>query len=475
MKYLFYTATIFCVIAFKSYAQEATPNTQTYNFTVQDCINYAYEHQTTVVNAALDIKSAEYKVKETTGIGLPQISGSATFQDYIKTPTILFPNFITPAVYQTLIDEKVKDGTGKTITQIPDGAGGYQAVNFTQKYNSNLGLTLNQIIFDGSYLVGLRASRTYKELSQRSYTRSKIDANVAVTKAYYQVLVSNRQVKLLDANIEQLKQQVDQTVAQNKQGFVEKIDVDRITVQYNNLITNRENVVRLLVLNYQVLKFQMGMSIDANLALTDKLEDINLDSNIADASVISDTSFYHKRIEYNLSETNVKLNELDLQRKKSTFLPSLSLNGSTALAYQDNSFSKLYSTKYPTTYFGLSLNIPIFSGGQRINQVRQSQITLLESKNNLSNLKNQLSLQASQARVTFINGIQSLNNQKNNQTLAHEVLRVSKVKYQQGVGSSIEVTQAQTSLEDADNKYIQSLYDALVSKVDLDQAYGRIK
>src|SRR6202022_2214883 len=109
-------------VAFSSYAQQSTsPVKPPYNFSLQDCINYAYEHQDTVLNAALDIKSAEYKVKETTGLGLPQISGSANFQGYLKIPTILFPNFITPAVYGVLIDQKIKDGSGNTITKVPDG------------------------------------------------------------------------------------------------------------------------------------------------------------------------------------------------------------------------------------------------------------------------------------------------------------------------------------------------------------------
>ncbi|PWK79008.1 outer membrane protein TolC [Mucilaginibacter oryzae] len=449
MKYLLYTATLICAIALKGYAQEAPPNGQTYNFSIQDCINYAYEHQTTVVNAGLDIKSAEYKVKETTGIGLPQISGSASLQDYLKIPTTLLPG----------------EFFGAPGTFVP--------VKFGVKYQSNLGLSLNQILFNGSYLVGLKASRTYRELSQRNYTRSKINTNVAVTKAYYQVLVSNEQIKLYDANIAQLKQQVDQTVAQNKQGFVEKIDVDRITVQYNNLVTNRENVVRSLALNYEMLKFQMGMPIENSLVLTDKLSDVNLDSNVADLS--ADTSFYHNRIEYALQETQKKLNELDLQNKKSNYLPSLNASGSYAASYQNNSFSKLYSQVFPSSYIGLTLNVPIFSGGQRLNQVRQAKIEVQKSTNELANLKNSINLGAKVATVSYINGLQTLNNQKRNQALAQDVLRVAKIKYQQGVGSSIEVTQAQTSLEDADNQYIQGLYDALVSKVDLDNAYGRIK
>ena len=449
MKYLLFTATVLCAIAFKSYAQEAPPNNQTFNFSVQDCINYAYDHQDSVVNAGLDIKSAEYKVKETRGIGLPQISGTANFQDYLKIPTTLLP--------------------GEVFNQ---PAGTFIPVKFGVKYQSSIGATADQILFDGSYLVGLKASKTYKELSVKTLTRNKIQVSVGVTKAYYQVLVSNEQLRLTDANLKQLKQQYDETVAQNKQGTVEKIDVDRIAVQYNNLVTTRENTIRSLALNYQVLKFQMGMPVESALSLKDKLEDIKLDDT---ADLAADTSFYHSRIEYSLSETNIALKKLDLKRQQSQYLPTLKFNASYTSSYQDNNFGNLYKMNFPSSYIGLSLNIPIFNGWQRLNQVRQSKIAVLKSQNDLENAKNGLKLQANQANVAYVNGVQSLNNQKRNRELAEEVLRVSKIKYQQGVGSSIEVTQAQTSLDDANDKYIQGLYDALISKVDLDKAYGRIK
>jgi len=395
------------------------------------------------------MKSADYKVRETTGIGLPQVSGSATFTDYVKIPTTLLP--------------------GQFFGQ---PAGTFVPVQFGVKYQSGLGLNLSQILFDGSYLVGLKASRTYKELSQRSYTRSKIEANVNVTKAYYQVLVSDEQVKLLDANINQLKQQVDQTVAENKQGLAEKIDVERLQVQYNNLVTRRENTVRLLALNYQMLKFQIGMPITAELVLTDKLESVQL-ADTPDAT--TDTTFYHNRIEYGLLETSKKLNELDVANKKANFYPKLKLNGNYNSSYQNNSFGNLYSMSFPSSYFGLTLDVPIFSSGQRINQLRQSKIAVLKSQNDLDNAKNGFLLQANAAHINYVNSLRSLDNQKQNQQLAQDVLNVSKIKYQQGVGSSIEVTQAQTALESADNDYIQALYNAMISKVDLDKAYGRIQ
>jgi len=438
-------------LAVVSYAQQAAPtSTPPYNFTVQDCINYAYEHQDSVINAKLDVKSAEYNVKETIGRGLPQVNGTAGFQDYLKIPTTLLP--------------------GEIFGQ---PAGTFIPVKFGVKYQSNLGVNASQIIFDPDYLVGLQARKTYKQLYERSYTRSKIETSVNVTKAYYQVLVSNEQIRLLDANLKQLKQQLDETSAQNKQGMAEKIDVDRLTVQYNNLVTNRENTLQLLGLNYQLLKFQMGMPIENELLLKDKLDDVKLDDNIADIG--ADTTFYKSRIEYGLLETQKTLNEYDVKRKKGQFLPKLTANANYTSSYQDNAFSNLYKMSFPSSYIGLTLNIPIFTGFQHVNQLRQSQINVLKAENNLISLKNALNLEASKAKITYVNGLRSLNSQKQNQQLAQEVLRVSKIKYQQGVGSSIEVTQAQTALDDADNKYIQGLYDALVSKVDLDKAYGRIK
>ncbi|TFF36669.1 TolC family protein [Mucilaginibacter psychrotolerans] len=428
----------------KGFAQ-TQPVPQTYSFTVQDAVNYAYEHQDSVKNSRLDVQNAENTIKQIVATGLPQISGQVTFQDYLKIPTILFP----------------------------DGKGGYQSVSIYQKYSNNAGLSLSQLLFDGSFFIGLKARSTYRELSNKSLTRSKIATNTNVTKAYYQVLVSDEQVKLLDANINQLKQQLDQTVAQNKQGFVEKIDVDRITVQYNNLTTTRENTLRLLGLNYALLKFQMGMPIEYNLTLKDKLADITLDSNAANLN--GDSTAYKNRIEYSLSETAMKINQFDVRRKKAAFLPTLSFNANSSILYQNNEFSKLYNQSFPSTYIGLTLNIPIFSGGMKTAILRQSQIVVQKNQNDLNNLKNALSLQVQQANIVYFNGLQSLGNQKRNQELAREVLRVSKIKYQQGVGSSIEVTQAQTALETADNQYIQALYDALVSKVDLDKAYGRIQ
>lgn len=445
-KTMLFTAILSLIIG--SLAAQQIDSSKTHSFNLEECINYAFEHQRNVLNAALDQKIADAKVKETIGIGLPQVNGSADFQDFLKLPTSLLP--------------------GEIFNQ---PAGTFIPVQFGVKYNSNLGLSANQLLFNGSYLVGLQASRTFKELSQRAFTRSKIETNVAVSKAYYMVLVSNKQLDLLEANITQLKTALDQTKALFDNGFAEKLDADRLTVLYNNLVTEKQNIIRSLALSTEMLKFQIGMPVEHALKVEGEIEEVKLDQ----ISITQDSSTYKNRIEFALAETQLKLNELDLKRYKSEYLPSLAAFGSTSVQYQNNSFSELYKTSFPTTVIGLQLNVPIFSGFQKSNRVKQAQFTVQKSQNDLFEMKNLINIDIKASITAYTNSITSLSNQQKNLELANEILRVSKIKYEQGVGSSIEVTQAQTSLKEAENNYINALYDALISKIDTEKATGIIK
>jgi len=442
----------------------------TASFSLQEAISYAQQHQVSIINAQIDEQIAKNKVKQTIGIGLPQISGNASFQDFLKVPTTIIPDFISPSVYQVLIDEGVKDKNGNVI-QMPTSFGAGIPAQFGTKYTSSVGLEASQLLFDGSYLVGLQASKTYKELSIKNLSRTRIESAVAVTKAYYSVLVNNEQLSLLDANLDRLKKSLNDTKELFKNGFVEKIDVDRLNVLNNNLITERENVMRLLALNVNLLKFQMGMTIGSTLSLTDKISTVDVEKR----QILEDNASYNKRIEYSLLQTQKKLNDLDVKRYKSLFLPSLVAFGSTSANFQDNSFSNLYDQRFPTTVIGLKLSVPLISGGQKLYQLRNAKLESLKTQNELYNLQNAINLEVSQAQTTYLNGQQSLENQKRNMDLAKEVLRVTKVKYEQGVGSSLEVTTAETSLKEAQNNYINALYDMLINKVNLDKALGNIK
>ncbi|HET8830263.1 MAG TPA: TolC family protein [Pelobium sp.] len=427
------------------WAQTETP--KTYDFNLEQCIVYANEHQTSILNAAIDQKIADAKVKETIGIGLPQINGAADFRDFLKVPTSLLPG------------------------EFFDEPGTFIPVKFGVKYNSSLGVSVNQLIFDGSYLVGLQASKTYKELSEKALNRTKIETNVAVTKAYYMVLVNNKQLDLLNANIDQLKTQLNQTQALFDNGFAEKIDADRLRVIYNNLLTEKQNIQRSLGVGITMLKFQMGMPVTDRLTLTGKIEDVQLEKT----AFIKDTTAYQNRIEYSLAQTAIKLNQLDLKRYKSQYLPSLSAFGNGSYQYQNNNFKDLYDQSFPTVVVGLQLNVPIFSGGQRYQKVKQATFAVQKSQNDLFQAKNAINLDIENSITNYTNSVNSLESQQRNLDLANEVLRVTKIKYEQGVGSSIEVTQAQTSLKEAENNYINALYNALVSKVDTEKATGLIK
>jgi outer membrane protein len=445
MKYKVLPLLILLTAAFPAWAQPA--DSLTYHLSLQEAVEYAQTHQSSVLNARVDEEIAKNTVKHTIGIGLPQVSGNADFSDFIKVPTNLLPG----------------EFFGQPGTQVP--------VQFGVKYQSSVGLQLDQLLFDGSYLVGLQASKTYKELSNKNLRRTRIETAVNVSKAYYSVLVSGEQLQLLDANILRLKKSLSDTEALFKNGFVEKIDVDRLTVLSNNLETERENVIRLLALNVNLLKFQMGMSIQTPLKLKDSITSLG---SLEETALATDTAAYQSRIEYSLLQTQKRVNEYDLKRFKSLFLPSLSAFANTSQSFQSNSFSDLYNTNFPTTVIGLRLSVPLVSGGQKLYQVRNAKLAVQKTENDLVNLKNGIKLEISEAQTTYLNGVRSLENQKRNMGLATEVLRVSEIKYEQGVGSSLEVTTAETSLKEAQNNYITALYDLLINKINLDRASGKI-
>ncbi len=443
MKYKYHLL-FFCLsLAFSARAQQKDTSA---NFSLKEAIDFALQHQLNVLNAKIDEQIAINTVKKTIGIGLPQINANASFQDFLTLPTSLLPGEIF----------------GQPGTQIP--------VRFGVKYNSSLGLEASQLLFDGSYLVGLQASRTFKELSVKNTRRTKIETAVAVTKAYYSVLVSNEQLTLLDANLERLKKALNDTKALYKNGFVEKIDVDRLSVLNNNLITERENIIRLLALNVNLLKFQMGMNINSDLNLTDKISNISTEKPV----FLTEGATFKNRIEYSLLQTQKKLNELDAKRYKSQFLPSLIAFGSTSSNFQSNSFGPLFDRNFPTTVVGLRLAIPLISGGQKTYQLRNAKLEITKTQNVIDNLENAINLEVKQAQTVYLNGQQSLENQNRNMDLAKEVLRVTRVKYEQGVGSSIEITTAETALKETQNNYINALYEMLINKVNLDKALGNI-
>ncbi len=422
-------------------------DTATYSYSLQQSVDFALQHNTQLQNAQLDMVAASYKVKEITGIGLPQINASAQIQDYLEIPTSLLPAEIFG---------------GPPGTFIP--------VKFGTKYNANVSFTATQLVFSGNYIVGLQASKLYQDLAKKNADRTSIDAAADVTKAYYTVLVNNEKKKLLDANLERIKKLVEDTKVLYKNGFVEKLDLDRITVTYNNLTTEVGNINRLLDLSLVLLKYQMGMDQSANLIITDKIENITFTPVAADNGKFD----YSKRVEFQLYDMQLKGKQLSLKAEHYGYLPTVALFGTASAQAQRTKFDVFEIGKpwYPIVVVGLQVNVPIFDGLQRHYRASEAKVGILQAENNLLTVQRTIDMQRAVARVNLQNSSASLESQKANMELAQSVFDVAKKKYDQGLGSNLEVINAQTSLKEAQTNYFNALYDAVIAKVEYDKSIG---
>lgn len=428
-----------------------TKDSLTYSFSIQQTIDFALQNQHDIKNAIVDEEIAKKKVNEVMGMGLPQINSSFDMKYFLEIPTSLIPAEFFGG---------------------PPGA--FAAVQFGTKYQATAGMDASQLIFSGDYFLGLKASKVYVELSTKAIQRTKIETAATVSKAYYTVLINEERMKLMDANIVRIKKAMDDTKVLNDNGFVEKIDLDRLTVTYNNLLVEHEKVLRLLKLGTYLLKYQMGMDINASLTLTDKLSDVKFDLS---SNVTVEKFDYSKRVEYNLFETQHKLASLDLKRNRFSYLPNAFAYGSLSGSAQRNTFT-IFETGYqwyPTSLIGAKVTLPIFTGLQRSAKNQQAKLALQKAENNITFIKSSIDLERTSSMTMLQNASELLENQKKNITIAEEVFRLSKLKYEQGVGSNIEMITAETALKESQTNYFNALFDALVAKIDFDKANGNLK
>lgn len=424
-----------------------------FSFSLQQAVDYAMQNQSGVQNAHYDEQIAQNKVKEIAGMGLPQISGSLDAKYFANIPVQGVPanGFVFPG------------------TPVADGVAYLQ---FGVPYTSSFGADFSQLLFDGTYLVALQSTKVYLELSQKAAQRTRIETAVAVTKAYYSVLLNDERMKLMDANVTRVKKLMDDTKALYDNGFVEKLDFDRITVTYNNLVVEKEKTERFLHLSSALLKYQMGVDQNAGLALTDKIADIKFDAG----NVSAEKFDYAKRVEYALMQAQNTGAKLQLKKDRYGYLPNMILYGTASMNKFIPSLDQITLTKhwFPTTIIGAKIGIPIFDGLQKNYRIQQSKLALLKSDNDLKFMRQSIDLELSGARTTLLNSSSSLDIQKKNIEMAEDVYRVSKLKYDQGVGSNLEVMNAETALKEAQTNYYNALYDALIAKVEYEKALGTI-
>ena len=440
-----------------------------HDFSVKQAVDYAAKNNVQVKNALADVDIQLQTNREITAMAYPQLNGSmgATYNPNVAVQ--VFPNFIAAGTYGVLAQEGVKGGNGNPIVS-PTDFGLIQA-QFGTKFNANAGLDLNQILFDGQVFVGLKARKTSIDFQKKNVevTQEQIKANIY--KIYYQLVVSKTQIELLDANISRLEKLLSDTREIYKNGFAEKLDVDKVSVQIANLQTERVKALNTIENGYYGLKFLLGMPIRDTIVLTDTLSD----EQIKDGVLENSNYQYSDRKEFQYAELGKKLGEFNIRRYKLSKLPTASLNAGYSKFAQRDKFDFYRGDYFTASSVSLRINVPIFTGFAANARIRRAELELQQSLNNIENLRLSIDNEVEQARTNFRSAVATMDYQKKNMELAVQVYDQTKKKYEMGLGSNIEITAAQTDLKAAQTNYINSLYDAIIARIDFLKATGKLQ
>jgi outer membrane protein len=424
-----------------------TAKPQKHEFSIQQAVDYAKMNNVNVKNALLDVQVQEQTNREVTSAAYPQISASGSVTYNAKLPVSLVP-----------------------AEFFGGQPGEFAKIAFGTKWTSTGGFELNQLLFDGQVFVGLQARAATLEFANKNVevTEEMIKANIY--KIYYQLVVSKRQIELLDANITRFEKLLHDTREIYKAGFAEQLDVDKVSVGLTNLQTEKIRAQNQVKNGYLGLKVLMGMPVRDELVLTDDLKDDDIKQGVLEASQFK----YTDRKEYQYTEIGIKLNEYNIKRWKLSKIPTVSLNGYYNQNAQRDKFDFAGGTWFGISAFTLRVNVPIFNGFATRARIQKAQIELQKSVNLRESLKLSIDNQIETARTNFISAVAALDFQKKNMELAEKIYQQTKKKYEMGTGSQDEINIAQTDLKEAQTNYITALYEAIIARVDFLQATGKL-
>lgn len=419
-------------MSYFGFAQE-TPQ----NFSLQEAIDFALENNRQAKNATLDIEAAKKQKWETTATGLPQINAAVDYQNLIKQQ------------FESV--DFNQDG-------IPD---------FGAKNSVNASATLSQLLFDGSYLVGLQSAKVYLEISKNSKAKTDLEVRKAVINAYGNVLMAEESVSILENNIKILQKNLDETTKIYENGLEEEESVEQLQITLSSVQSNLNNTKRLKNLAYQMLSITIGLDYNTPIILTDDLESLTVKNILQDGIEDADVK---NTIDYKIAANDKTSKELLLKLEKSKALPTLSAFLSGAYIGNNNEFKFLSDQQkwIGTATFGASLNIPIFSSGMRSAATQRAQINLEKAQINLDETEQQLKLQIEAAKSDFILATEEYENKKQNLNLAERIENKNQTKFFEGVGSSFELRQAQTQLYTAQQEFLQAMLDVINTKAELE-------
>lgn len=424
-------------------AMPATAQDKT-GFSLSEAQEYAVENSYSIRTAELEIEKAKRDVKATTAIGLPQINGSVNYQNYIEIPTQLLP--------------------GEFFNQ----PGTFVPVQFGVEHNLNANLTVDQLLFDGSFIVGLQASKTYKELSKIQMDRSQTETRFEVAQAYYNALAAKENVEILTESLELLKKSLSDTEAMYENGFVEEQDVDQLQISVADIENQILYAEQQVTNSIDLLKFQMGMPLSNNIELTDGVDELTE----GDLGNLSDSAFApEKNDQYRVARTNLELQMLNAKREKALALPTLSAFYQYQQQGQSQEFNFLESSDpwFPSQIVGVRLNVPIFTSFRRYNIIQKAELDAEQSRVQMEQVKESVSMEFKRAKSDYLYALENFKTSEKNMKLARKIFDRTQIKYQEGVSGSFELNQAENQLLDKQGAYIDAVVRLLNAKANLDK------
>ncbi len=410
-----------------------------------EAIEYALSNNTEVVNAKLAIEDAESQISERLAIGLPKVDGSIEFNHYPQVPKQALPDAFAQAF------------------MLPEG----ESISFLLKNNLTAGLTASSLLFDGTYLTGVKAARRLREYTQMELTTVEQRTRNSIMDAYLPSLLITESVKTIDKNIKNLEQVLFETKEIYKAGFIEQLDVDRLELSLANLITDRENLVQQKETAINALKFTMNYPMEEELSLNDDINSLLVEANEEELTGQID---FMNRAEFRVAEIGLQLGELNIEQYERGFWPSLGAFAGYQYQYQGDNFSDGFWA--PTFVLGAKLSLPIFDGFSTRAKKERAMIELKQNQNRKDMLSKLIQLEVMNSRKGYAMAKQRLASQEKNLALAEKIYNTTKIKYKEGVGSSLEVTQSEQALYQTQQNKIQAMFDLLKAKVALEQALG---
>lgn len=420
------------------------------SFSLQEAVYYAKTHAYVIKNATDDITIANKKVWETTTMGLPQINAKVDYQNFLKQPVSLIP-----------------------AEFFGGPPGEFAEISFGTKQNINASATLTQLLFNGSYLVGLQSAKVYKEISESIKTKTIAAVKEGVTNAYAGVLMADEGIKILIKNKLLLEKNLSDTRQIYKNGFAEEQDVEQLQLTLSKINKELSNSKRLRAYTVNMLKYAMGIPVATPIRLSQTLDDLTLLNS--DLNLENEVFKYQAHIDYKMAENNIKANKLFVKLEKSKALPSLNafLNYGLTANNEEFKFFKTDQKWFDSSVFGVQLNVPVFSSFKRNSRIQQAKIGLIKAKRALDETTERLALQHQTALLSYQNAIASYQTAKESLALAERIEKKENIKFFEGVSTSFSLSTAQNQLYAQQQEYLQSIFNLISKKIALEIALDK--